>query len=217
MNQRPLGYEPFSSRDGNQRATNNTSSISTFLVRGFGALWLSLGATSWVIPGWTQRIHRVPRHSGLARRAPTPGSRDIIDRPMEHHAEILGSITRLTSRSRRSSWTVLRYPDPAHRLLLPERRADLRGHAGRDTSDRQGGRFRRSGSGTAGRRSGRNSQRARRASVVRTTTRSEGRGRPSRDLSDSAIRRRSPRRSFTRISAAYQSLGSIPLPAYDVH
>src|SRR6267142_4081418 len=105
----------------------------------------------------------------------------------------------------------------AHPLLLPERRADLRGHAGRDTSDRQGGRFRRSDSGTAGRRSGRSSQRARRASVVRTTTRSEGRGRPSRDLSDSAIRRRSPRRSFTRISAAYQSLGSIPLPAYDVH
>ena len=65
------------------------------------------------------------------------GREDPIDRPMERHAEILGSITRLTSRSRRSSWTVLQYPDPAHPLLLPERRAGLRGHARRDTSDRQ--------------------------------------------------------------------------------
>ncbi len=169
----------------------------------------SLNATNTPSPA-TIRISA----PGAKRRQ---GREDPIDRPMEHPAEILGSITRLTSRSRRSSWTVLQYPDPAHPLLLPERRAGLRGHARRDTSDGQGGRFRRSGSGTAGRRSGRNSQRARRASVVRTTTRSERRGRPSGDLSDSTVRRRSPRRSFTRISAAYQSLGSIPLPSYDVH
>jgi hypothetical protein len=51
LNQRPLGYEPFSNRDWNQRATNNASEISASYVVAFGTLWLSLGATSWVIPG----------------------------------------------------------------------------------------------------------------------------------------------------------------------
>jgi SAM-dependent methyltransferase len=51
LNQRPLGYEPFSNQDRCPRATNNASSISGSDVSGFGALWLSLEATSWVIPG----------------------------------------------------------------------------------------------------------------------------------------------------------------------
>ena len=55
MNQRPLGYEPFSSRDGNQRATNNTSSISAFHVRGFGGSLALVGSNflgnSWVKSG----------------------------------------------------------------------------------------------------------------------------------------------------------------------
>src|SRR6267378_6361472 len=93
----------------------------------------SLNATNTPSPA-TIRISA----PGAKRRQ---GREDPIDRPMEHHAEILGSITRLTSRSRRSSWTVLQYPDPTHPLLLPKRRTGLRGHARRDKSDRQGGRF----------------------------------------------------------------------------
>jgi hypothetical protein len=33
------------------RATNNASQISASRAVGLGSLWLSLGATSWVIPG----------------------------------------------------------------------------------------------------------------------------------------------------------------------
>jgi hypothetical protein len=51
LNQRPLGYEPFSNQDWSQRPTNNASQISASYVVAFGPLWLSLGATSWVIPG----------------------------------------------------------------------------------------------------------------------------------------------------------------------
>jgi hypothetical protein len=47
-----MGYEPFSNRDWSQRATNNASEISAYCVNDFGPLWLSLGATSWVIPEW---------------------------------------------------------------------------------------------------------------------------------------------------------------------
>ena len=48
---RPLGYEPFLNQDWRQGATNNASSISVSQVGGFGSLWLSLGATSWVKSG----------------------------------------------------------------------------------------------------------------------------------------------------------------------
>ena len=47
-----VGYEPFqSNRDWDQQATNKASEISASHVGGVGALWRSLGATSWVIPG----------------------------------------------------------------------------------------------------------------------------------------------------------------------
>ena len=52
MNQRPLGYEPFSNRDWSQRATNNASQIGPFSRR---CLWASLAlvgsnflGNSWV-------------------------------------------------------------------------------------------------------------------------------------------------------------------------
>ena len=51
MNRRPLGYEPFSNRDWNQRATKKGSEISASHVFAFRSLWLPLGAASWVIPG----------------------------------------------------------------------------------------------------------------------------------------------------------------------
>ena len=51
LNQRSLGYEPFPNQGWSQGATNNASQIRASHVVGFGALWLSLGATSWVIPG----------------------------------------------------------------------------------------------------------------------------------------------------------------------
>jgi len=56
LNQRPLGYEPFSNQQESQRATKKASEINASHVVGFGALWLSLGSNflgnSWVKSGW---------------------------------------------------------------------------------------------------------------------------------------------------------------------
>ena len=46
-----VGYESFSNRSWSQRATNNASWNRASHVSGFGSLWLSLRATSWVVPG----------------------------------------------------------------------------------------------------------------------------------------------------------------------
>jgi hypothetical protein len=51
LNQRPLGYELFSNQRQSQRATKKGSEISASHGFAFGPLWLSLGTTSWVIPG----------------------------------------------------------------------------------------------------------------------------------------------------------------------
>jgi hypothetical protein len=46
-----LAYEPFPNRNWSQGATKKASEISTSYAIADGPLWLSLGATSWVIPG----------------------------------------------------------------------------------------------------------------------------------------------------------------------
>jgi hypothetical protein len=55
LNQRPLGYEPFSNRDWRQRATNNAMQISASHVLAFGTSLALLGSNflgnSWVQSG----------------------------------------------------------------------------------------------------------------------------------------------------------------------
>jgi len=51
LNQRPLGYEPFSNQHESQRTTKKASEISASRAVALGLFGLSLGATSWVIPG----------------------------------------------------------------------------------------------------------------------------------------------------------------------
>ena len=84
LNQRPLGYEPFSNRGWSQGATNNTLSIGAFRAVAFGMLWLSLEATVWVKSGCS----RGGPIAGLLRRrsaAPAAVARRDTGRPHYGH------------------------------------------------------------------------------------------------------------------------------------
>ena len=74
LNPGTVGYEFFSNDHQSLRATTKASQINSSHVVGFGALWLSLGATSWALPGWSGASFRFfrARHRWRAPLEPPP-------------------------------------------------------------------------------------------------------------------------------------------------
>src|SRR6266850_2384000 len=72
LNQRPLGYEPFSIETTAKAPQTTPRKITASYLVAFGRLWLSLGATSWVIPGWNLGGGLIPSRPN---RGPCPARR----------------------------------------------------------------------------------------------------------------------------------------------
>ena len=73
-------------------------------VSGFGPLWLSLGVTSRVIPGWILNRKCLTHLKGLPARAVAPEAGAVLDRVVAIEMAADGDAQLRTVRRRRCSW-----------------------------------------------------------------------------------------------------------------